>query len=493
MDTHINKHLSFGDLYSLDEEIIRSLESMGYKHPTKVQEKVIPYILNHQDLVVRSKTGSGKTAAFGIPLIQTVEIDLNAPQALILTPTRELAVQINEELSQIGKYKKIRCLPIYGKQPIQNQINQLKQRVHIAVGSPGRVADLIRQEFLKLDQIKYLIIDEADELLRRGFLSEVEEIINQVPVNRTTLLLSATMPDAVEHIASRYMNRPIQIQMDEMNESKPDIKQSVIFTEEKDKLSWVYHLLKTKTPYTSIIFCRTKNQIDDYCNQLRKLGISATPLHGDMPQRKRLRSLKEFKDGHYQCLVATDLAARGIHINQIDLIINVHVPHNPENYIHRIGRTGRAGEKGEAISLVSPDENKAYRAVLTYIDQEIPILDEPLIDTFKQIPTNNKPKARANNKRKVKPKPKPLAHPDIQTIRINLGKDKKLRPGDIVGLLCNSSLLSAEDIGIIDVQSTCTYVDIFHYKGEAVFNYLQTVKIKGKPAKPKIIHKPFNA
>ncbi len=244
----------FKEEYGISDEVCKALDAMGYKEPMEVQAKVIEDLKSESDLIVKSKTGSGKTAAFGIPIVDKLETDETLPQTLVLTPTRELAVQVCEEMADIGKYKKIRCLPIYGKQPIHIQLRQLKQRVHVVVGTPGRLGDLIKRKNLKLDQIKYLVIDEADELLKRGFLEEVEAIIKKVPMERTTLLFSATMPEQIETICHKYMNEPKRIEVVSEEEPISEIKQTYLEVADDWKFMRMKEIIDHKNPYSCMIF-----------------------------------------------------------------------------------------------------------------------------------------------------------------------------------------------------------------------------------------------
>lgn len=491
----MDKINGFETKFHIEEDVVKALNIMGYLEPMPVQEAVMMPILQGEDLIVQSKTGSGKTAAFGIPIVNQLVVEENSPQVLVLTPTRELAVQVCEEIAQIGRYKKIRCLPIYGKQPIHIQLRQLKQRVHVAVGTPGRVSDLIRKKHLDLSQIQYLVIDEADELLKRGFLEEVEGIIEKVPTPRTTLLFSATMPPEIEAICANYMTNPTRFEIESEETPIEQIKQTWYEVADDWKLTLVSKLLVEKQPYTCIVFCKTRDKVDQVNNQLTRAGFITTALHGQMPQKIRLNAIRDFKDGKVQVLVATDLAARGIHIDKLDLVINYNIPFEPENYVHRIGRTGRVGEKGEAISLVNVHETKQWAGVIDFIGYQVPkASDELLRGTDNHLPNGKKklgstkksaPTHKTKEAQVTKPKKRELPlgtnkHRDISRIRINIGKKKKVRPGDILGAVSNLSGITSEDIGIIDIQETCSYVEIFNNKGDLVLESLPKSKVKGK-------------
>lgn len=463
----------FASKYGVSEPIVKALDIMGYRAPMAVQGEVIRDIQAGKDLIVQSKTGSGKTAAFGIPVVDALDVEENLPQVLVLTPTRELAVQVCEEMADIGRYKKIRCLPIYGKQPIHIQLRQLKQRVHVVVGTPGRLADLIKRKNLSLAMVKYLIIDEADELMKRGFLEEVEGIIKKVPSERTTLLFSATMPDRIEAICRHYMVNPERIEVASEERPIDEIKQSYLDVSDEWKFMRLKEIIEERHPYSCLIFCNTRAKVDHLIEKLKIGKYTCAPIHGAMDQKYRLQSIKEFKEGKVQFLVATDLASRGIHIDKLDLVINYNVPSELENYVHRIGRTGRAGEKGEAITFVNAAEKKTWEVVQAFIGYRVPKGVMP-----KSLPSDGH--MRGVLKNDFTPKASVKKHKDITRLRINAGKKKKMRPGDILGAISNLPGIEGDDIGIIDIQDTCSYIEIHNHKASLVMAGLQASKIKGK-------------
>jgi superfamily II DNA/RNA helicase len=480
----------FAQRFNISQEVCQGLEQLGYIQPTDVQAEVIADVQAEKDLIIQSKTGSGKTAAFGIPIVDAISVIENLPQVLVLTPTRELAVQVKDELAEIGKYKKIRTMSAYGKQPIHIQLRQLKQRVHIVVGTPGRVADLIRKKHLNLEKVSYLVVDEADELLRRGFLTEVTGIIDHVPLDRTTLLLSATMPEAIEEVCRQYMNEPLRIEVENEEEPIEQIEQYYLQVMEDWKLSRLYELIETRKPHRSLVFCNTRNKVEQVASFMKKRGLEVGMLHGQMPQKERLRAIAAFKDERISYLVATDLAGRGIHIDKLDMVINYQIPKDPENYVHRIGRTGRAGEKGEAISLVNQYEVKDWQEIQQFIGYKVPVTDLDRLNKTKSKkakskdsshnPQKQSEKAQSSSARQRTQQQKPQAkHSEITRLRINAGKKKKIRLGDIVGAISNLAGVTGEDIGIIEVEETCSYVNIHNKKGNLVMKELKAVK--GKP------------
>ncbi|VDN48378.1 ATP-dependent RNA helicase DbpA [Petrocella atlantisensis] len=470
----------FSKMYGIGDDIGRALDVLGYNQPLAVQDRVMPHILEGKDLIVQSQTGSGKTAAFGIPIAEKLEMDENLPQVLVLTPTRELAVQVCEEIASIGRYKKIRCLPIYGKQPIHIQLRQLKQRVHVVVGTPGRLGDLIKRKHLVLEQIKYLVIDEADEMLKRGFLEDVEAIIKRIPKERTTLLFSATMPPEIEFICSEHMMNPLRIEMASTQAPIDQIKQVWYEVSDDWKFMLLTKLMEELKPRSCLIFCNTRIKADQLVQKLIKGKYDCMALHGGMAQKDRLRAISTFKDGEVTYLIATDLAARGIHVDSLDLVVNYNVPMDNENYVHRIGRTGRVGEEGRAITFVSTHDQRKWDEIQTFIGYKVPLEDEKILQQkaiSKRTGASTKPKSKREKKDQL--------HKDITRLRINAGKKKKMRAGDVLGAISNLPGLTSEDIGIIDIQDSCTYVEIFNHKGQLVEEGLSKVKVKGRDVKIK--------
>jgi len=317
--------MSFQD-YRLSSEIIRALDGLGYTAPTEVQEKVLPAALDRTDLVVKSQTGSGKTAAFGIPICEMVNWDENKPQALILTPTRELADQVKEDITNIGRFKRVKAAAVYGKQPFAYQKEELKQKCHVVVGTPGRVLDHIERGTLVLEKIGYLVLDEADEMLNMGFIDQVEAIINQLPKNRTTMLFSATLPEKIATLSSKYMQTPKNIEIASTVTLTDQIDHSLIVVREQQKFDLLRDVTVVENPDSCIIFCRTKDQVDGVTEQLEKFFYTCDKLHGGMMQEDRFSVMDAFKRGEFRYLVATDVAARGIDIDSITHVINYDIP-----------------------------------------------------------------------------------------------------------------------------------------------------------------------
>lgn len=462
----------------INDNILKALERLGYNEPTEVQERVIPNILNHKDIIVKSKTGSGKTAAFAIPLCEMIEIDKRKPQVLILTPTRELALQVKEEFASIGIYKRIRCSAVFGKQPMEIQLRELKQGVHAIVGTPGRTFDHINRESISLEDIKYLVIDEADEMLNMGFIDQVEDIVSRLSQDRVTILLSATVPERIELLCSKYMKQPEKIEINPHTLAAEEVNQIYFLTKNDEKFDLLSKIIYSEQMENAIIFCNTKDSVDRIVKNMIKKGFSCRGLHGGMEQKDRIETIKAFKMGDFDFLAATDVAARGIHIDNLSFVINYEIPREKESYVHRIGRTGRAGNQGKAITLIEHFEEKILISIESYIGHEIPrgeLPSEELIRKGKEAKEHRK-----RNKQKSAMEKENKLNNDITKIYINGGKKKKIRAGDIVGAITGIEGVDAANIGIIDIQDNLSYVDILDGKGEMVIQRLQDSTIKGK-------------
>lgn len=470
--------------YEISEPIVKALEGLGYTEPTEVQEKVIPVALSKTDVTVKSQTGSGKTAAFGIPICELVDWEENKPQALILTPTRELADQVKEDITNIGRFKRIKAAAVYGKQPFAYQQAELKQKCHVVVGTPGRVFDHIERGTLNLERIEYLVLDEADEMLNMGFVEQVEAIINKLPKQRTTMLFSATLPENVEKLQKKYMMDPQHIEITSAHTLTDQIEHSLFVVAEQKKFSLLRDVTIVENPDSCIIFCRTKDNVDFVMEQLEKHYYTCDKLHGGMMQEDRTAVMNDFKRGEFRYLVATDVAARGIDIDNITHVINYDLPMEKESYVHRSGRTGRAGKAGKAISFVTPNENKFLSEIESYIGFEIPHRTAPSIREVEEAmlafteKLESRPKLKKNKNEQV--------NKDILKLYFNGGKKKKLRAFDFVGTLTSIPGVTAEDIGIIKIQDTVTYIDILNGKGPMVLKAMKDKTIKGKTLK---VHK----
>jgi len=353
---------TFADL-GLGDELLASITAVGFKTPTEIQSATIPVLLDGKDVIAQAQTGSGKTAAFGLPIIESIEARDRRIQALVLCPTRELAIQVSEALESLGRHKRIETLAIYGGQAYERQFRGLHRGVHIVVGTPGRVMDHMRRGTLHLDDLKFFVLDEADEMLDMGFVDDIETILKEVPAERQTALFSATMPPRIADLANTYMNNPQRISVRGKQMTVAEINQSSYEFPRGRKVEALARILEAENPTSAIIFCRTKRSVDELGETLNSRGFSAEMIHGDLSQSQRDRVMKRFRAGQAQILIATDVAARGLDIPDVSHVINYDAPEAAETYVHRIGRTGRAGRGGEAITLVSPREFRWLRQV----------------------------------------------------------------------------------------------------------------------------------
>ncbi|HKM00379.1 MAG TPA: DEAD/DEAH box helicase [Mobilitalea sp.] len=464
--------------YEFSEEIANALKSLGYNIPTEVQQKVIPLVLDKQDLIVRSQTGSGKTAAYGIPICESITWLENKPQALILVPTRELAVQVKEDITNFGRLKRIKATAVYGRQPISIQISELKQKTHVIVGTPGRIIDHLERGTLNLNQISYLVIDEADEMLRMGFIEQVEEIIKELPRIRMTMLFSATMPDKVKSLAMRHMKNPLNIEVESTGISVDKIDHFMYKIDEDEKFALLTAVTVIENPDSCIIFCNTKDQVDQVFVRLVNLGYRCRKIHGGMEQKDRLEALEDFRRGVFRYFVATDVAARGIDIENVTLVINYDLPLEKEAYVHRTGRTGRAGLKGKAISFANKRELRLIAEIETFIGFEITCIavpDNEMVAEYKAAFEVKKELAPVLKKAKGAKMDK-----QIMKLRFNAGKNKKLRATNFVGVISNIEGINADDIGIISVLDSLTFIEILNGKGNIVLEAMKTTPIGGR-------------
>lgn len=469
--------------YALSQEIVRALELLGYHEPTEIQQEVIPAVLEGKNVVARSRTGTGKTAAFGIPLCEKIVWEENLPQALVLEPSRELAVQVSNELFHIGRGKRLKVPAVFGGFPIDKQIRTIKQKSHIVVGTPGRVMDLIQRDCLKLTGIRYLVIDEADLMLDMGFLDEVKQIMALLPKGGTVLLFSATLDEKVRLLVEEYMADAVMIAPEaDTEEEEPAISQAVYRTDQEEKYDLLKRVLILENPESCMIFCGTREMVNVLLQKLKRDRIFCGMIHGEMEQRERLKTVDAFRRGGFRYLIATDVAARGIDFDKIDLVVNYDFPGGRETYVHRIGRTGRNGEKGRAISLLCENEERMLHMVEAYMGRELPVTSCP-------EPDEKMTKAFwARQRERLAPKAQKGAALNVGITRLSIGggRKSKMRAVDIVGTICNIDGIEAEDIGIIDIRESLTYVEILNGKGQEVLEKLQEKAIKGRLRKVRI-------
>lgn len=387
--------------------ILKALQERNYKEPTAIQAQAIPKILAKRDILGSAQTGTGKTAAFSLPIIQLLHTEKNnhkgklAIKSLIVTPTRELAIQINENIAYYGKYTKLRHAVIFGGVKQGAQVNELRRGVDILVATPGRLLDLINQGFIKLDQIKIFVLDEADRMLDMGFINDIKKLLKLLPSKRQSLFFSATMPDNIVSLAGKILTDPIKIEVNPVSSAAETVQQKVYYTNKSSKKDLLFHILENKEIDQVLLFSRTKHGADKITRNLKSKNIQAAAIHGNKAQNHRQKVLTQFKEGIIRVLVATDIAARGIDIDKLQYVINYDVPEDPETYVHRIGRSGRAGESGIAISLCEPEENAYVRLIEKLISQKIsPVENNPFPQTETPMTASEKKEFNKEKQRK---------------------------------------------------------------------------------------------
>lgn len=366
----------------LGQPVLQAIANMGFEEPTPIQMQTIPVALAGGDLIGQAQTGTGKTAAYGIPMVERIAVEAEQIQGIVITPTRELAVQVAEELNRIGQFKGIRTLPIYGGQDINRQLKALKKRPHIIVGTPGRLLDHLRRRTIRLHDIEIVVLDEADEMLNMGFIEDIEAILREIPGERQTMLFSATIPLPIQNLAQRFMQAPETIRISAREVTVSNTEQSYIELQEKQKFEVLCRLLDIQAPDLAIVFCRTKRRVDELAGALNKRGYSVEAIHGDLTQAKRESVIRQFREGAIEILVATDVAARGLDITGVTHVYNFDIPQDPEGYVHRIGRTGRIGRSGQALTFVTPREMGLLKSIENMIRRKIGRQSVPTLTEF---------------------------------------------------------------------------------------------------------------
>jgi len=437
---------------------LQNLESLGYNRMTPIQAQSLPHVLKGRDLIARAKTGSGKTAAFGIGLLEQINPRFFGVQTLVLCPTRELADQVGKELRRLARsIPNIKLVLLCGGKPFGPQKGSLEHGAHIAVGTPGRIQDHLRKGNLKLDGLKTLVLDEADRMLDMGFFDVMTEIIAQTPKKRQTLLFSATYPDQIKKMCRSILRDPLTVTVEA--EHKAGVIEQVFYEVKKhERNNTLLALFEHYKPETTLVFCHTKKQCDEVARFLCGRGIEALAIHGDLDQRDRDQVLVKFSNNSSSVLVATDVAARGLDIKSLAAVINYELPRDPEIYVHRIGRTGRAGEKGVALSIFT--ESEQYR-----INSIEHFLKKPCVcDVYASLDRD----------------PGFSLEPPMLTIQLDAGRKNKMRPGDILGALTGEAGLAGSQVGKIDIFDMSSYVAIERSSVRQALNYLANGKIKGR-------------
>lgn len=446
---------------ALSEAQLANLESLGYHQMTLIQATALPLALAGKDLIAQAKTGSGKTAAFALPLLTRLNPRDFGTQALVLCPTRELATQVATEIRRLARHQQnIKVVVLCGGQSIGPQIGSLSHGAHIIVGTPGRIKDHLRKETLDIGRVSTLVLDEADRMLDMGFIEDIESIISQTPASRQTLLFSATYPSDIEGLSKRFQQAPQRISVD-VSHGEQNIKQHLYVCEKGDRLEGLVKLLAHYRPQTSVVFCNTKALVRDVCAHLSRTGIHAVALHGDMEQRDRDQVLIQFKQRSVAVLVATDVAARGLDIDDLPAVINFELPRDPDVYVHRIGRTGRAGKEGWALSLFGDRELYKLKAINESLQLELEF------EALTTLAWNDQP----------------LQPPEFVTLCIGGGRKDKVRPGDILGALTGEAGIDGKAVGKITVTDYSAYVAIARNQADKALGRLLNGKIKGRKFK----------
>lgn len=450
----------------LREALLSNLSHLGFKTMTPIQAQSLPLMLDSLDIIAQAKTGSGKTAAFGLAILQNLNIEIYATQALVLCPTRELAEQVCQALRQLARMlPNVKILNLSGGIPIKVQLDSLRHHAHIIVGTPGRIQKHLDKQTLSLSNLRTLVLDEADRMLDMGFIDAIKDIINHCPKKRQTLLFSATFPPEIKQLSSDFMHNPKRIIIED-HQIDVDIEQIFYEVHSKaDKFALLKTLLLHYKPLSTLIFCNTKEQTTLLTSKLNEQGFSATALNGDMEQAERDMAIIRFKHQSCSILVATDVAARGLDIKELPAVINYDLAFEHEVHVHRIGRTGRAGSKGLAISITTPGDGER----LCVIEQA---LDHPV--TWGKM-------------RELDASDTTILPPAMVTLRLNIGRKEKIRPGDILGSLSKDAGLPGDAIGKIEIGALYSYVSIQRNKADAAIKYFRTGKVKGCKVTAKII------
>lgn len=446
---------------TLPPEQLSNLESLGYKHMTEIQAEALPLALSGKDLIAQAKTGSGKTAAFALPLLCKLNPRDFGTQAIVLCPTRELASQVSTEIRRLARYQQnIKVVTLCGGQSIGPQIGSLEHGAHVVVGTPGRIKDHLRKKTLSLARVSTFVLDEADRMLEMGFIDDIKSIIEETPKSRQTLMFSATYPDDINALSSQFQHSPVAVNVESVH-SNDNISQKFFICSKSRKLESLVEILNVHQPETAVVFCNTKVQVREVTDYLCQMGISAKAIHGDLEQRDRDQVLVQFKQRSCSVLVATDVAARGLDIEDLPAVVNFELPRNTEVYVHRIGRTGRAGKDGLALSIFSDSERYKFDQIGQYMNQT---LEFEAIESLRQT-------------RKTMPPP------PFTTLCIAGGRRDKVRPGDILGALTGEAGIDGKAVGKIDVLDYAAFVAIETPESGKALGRLINGKIKGRKFK----------
>jgi ATP-dependent RNA helicase DeaD len=514
---------TFADL-GLSKEVLDALDHLGYKDPTPIQQETIPLLLQGRDVIGQAQTGTGKTAAFGLPLLDYLDPSDPSVQALVLTPTRELCIQVTQALRAYGAKRGIEVVAVFGGAPIRDQASRLKNEAQVVVGTVGRVMDMIRRHYLFLDQARYVVLDEADEMLDLGFFEDVDEILARCPSGRQTALFSATMPPPIKKLAEKRMFDPETIKVKAAQLTIDTVAQFHIEVADKDKAERLGEVLKAERPTQAIIFARTKIGVDRLARTLDRQGLRVKTLHGNMSQGARDGVMIAFKGGREKLLVATDVAARGLDITGVSHVVNYDVPNSPDVYVHRIGRTGRAGETGRAITLITPKQHEDLEAIERHANTEIPVWtapngrpssrrlkrdeapepveaeEPPKVAADEPPPPAEAPKPPVAEEKDEEPRekqqPEPRERPQTRRPRhtkprprdgkvakllIGAGRAQGFEPADVIGAIVDNCHLDGEDVRNVRVLERFSFVEVPADRASEVVEKVNGNEVRGVP------------
>ncbi len=517
---------TFADL-NLSAEVLHDIDALGFEEPSPIQMQTIPLLLEGRDVLAQAQTGTGKTAAFALPIIERTDVARRVVQAIVLAPTRELAVQVAEAIHDLAKSRKLAVLPIYGGQAYDRQLRGLHAGVHVVVGTPGRVMDHIRRGTLDLSSVRTVVLDEADEMLDMGFVEDIEFILDQVPEERQIALFSATVPRRIETLAKRYLRNPERVTIAQSESTAPQTRQFYVETQQRGKVDALTRILDLESPSSAIVFCRTKREVDELGETLQARGYTAVAIHGDVNQSQRERLLRTFRDGRAELLIATEVAARGLDISDVTHVFNYDIPDDADAYVHRVGRTGRMGKEGDAITFVTPREMRQLR----FIEQRIHKRLTPLrVPTPADIVARRREMFRETIESAIKAGPGPgyemlaaelaegheplalaaaamqiaaeasggrwdglgeipvavpvdetAAEEGMTRLHVDAGRRRGVRPQDIVGSFTAEAGIPGTAIGTIDLFDDFAFVEMEPSAARAVLDHAANLTLRGNP------------
>jgi ATP-dependent RNA helicase DeaD len=508
----------------LSSNVLKAIEDMGFEEPSKIQQDAIPVLLKGKDMIGQAQTGTGKTLAFGAPILSMKQESDKGIYCLILAPTRELAIQVNDELARIAKYSKVKLLPVYGGQPIERQMKALRKGVDIVVGTPGRLLDLIRRKAIRLTDVRFVVLDEADEMLDMGFIEDIEEILKNTNEYRQTMLFSATMPEPIRKLAKKYMKPDTEhIVMQKKSMAVSSISQYYYEIKQQDRFESLCRILDVDEPSSAIIFCKTKKGVDEVVEAMQTRGYNVEGMHGDMNQSQRLNTLRKFKEGSLEFLVATDVAARGIDVENVSHVINYDFPQDIESYIHRIGRTGRAKREGTAYSLVTAREYVSLKHIERVTGskikrKEIPTVDDIFHAKYKSMLKNVKETLEKEDYKRFIPLAAELddeyslvdvaaallrtlyqekisydykensigSQTGFTRMFLSVGRKDKVNPKLLLKYLNDAAKIGKEHIGDIDIYDKFSFIDLKDTKVKSLFKGCSGKKLNGRKVRVEV-------